>query len=175
MSKKLFLGFAPEPHNLAKLLRLQHELHPWLNRNAKPVAVANLHLTLAFLGQVPPTEMERLRKAVAKLHKPAFSLTLDRLRHWSGPKILCLSGEVADPGLAALASDSQRLCHELGLHCSEQAFIPHISLFRKVKQAPEPVPEPISLTPHKLHLYESLSAEDGVHYQIIESWELTSD
>ncbi|MDF5806787.1 2'-5' RNA ligase family protein [Pseudomonas aeruginosa] len=46
------------------------------------MATANLHLTLAFLGQVPSARLEALLDMAAAIEAAPFDLCLDRLLRW---------------------------------------------------------------------------------------------
>lgn len=51
----------------------------------RAVAAANLHLTLAFLGEVTAQKELALRKLAGRIVQPGFSMRLDDLGHWPRP------------------------------------------------------------------------------------------
>ncbi|OOE76420.1 RNA 2',3'-cyclic phosphodiesterase [Salinivibrio sp. ML290] len=92
----------------------------------------NLHLTLAFLGDVPDAYIPRLQATVQDLQLPAFSITASTVEVWAQPRIVCAT--LASPPQALLA-----LAHHLQTvpvwpaKADSHAFTPHITLRRGVK------------------------------------------
>ncbi|TVL13984.1 RNA 2',3'-cyclic phosphodiesterase [Shewanella algae] len=175
--KRLFLGFAPTMAERASLLTLQQACEQTDEPSApglKKVIEANLHLTLAFLGQVTAEQHGDLLAAIPGLPLKRFRVRLEHLCFWPGPKILCLAGTAEDPALMALAGAAQQLATNLGLHNSEYDYRPHITLMRRAGNLPklEHIPT-LDLTPSELQLYESLSTPTGVEYRILASWPLS--
>ena len=175
--KRLFLGFAPTAAERASLLKLQQACKQADEPSAlglKKVTEANLHLTLAFLGQVTAEQLEDLLAAIPGLPLKRFRVRLEHLCFWPGPKILCLAGIAEEPALMALAGAAQQLAAALGLHSSEYDYRPHITLMRRAGNLPklEDVPT-LDLPPSELQLYEALSTPTGVEYRILASWPLS--
>ncbi|MDK4774943.1 RNA 2',3'-cyclic phosphodiesterase, partial [Serratia marcescens] len=56
----------------------------------RPVVAANLHLTLAFLGEVTAQKELALRKLAGRIVQPGFSMRLDDLGHWPRPGVVWL-------------------------------------------------------------------------------------
>lgn len=175
--KRLFLGFSPAAAERASLLKLQQACEQAYEPSApglKKVTEANLHLTLAFLGQVTAEQLGDLLAAIPGLPLKRFRLRLEHLCFWPGPKILCLAGIAEDPALMALAKAAQQLATNLELHSSEYDYRPHITLMRRANNLPELEHIPtLNLTPSELQLYESLSTPTGVEYRILASWPLS--
>ncbi|WP_039033102.1 MULTISPECIES: RNA 2',3'-cyclic phosphodiesterase [Shewanella] len=175
--KRLFLGFSPAAAERASLLKLQLACEQAYEPSApslKKVTEANLHLTLAFLGQVTAEQLEDLLAAIPGLPLKRFRVRLEHLCFWPEPKILCLAGIAEDPALMALAKAAQQLAAALGLHSSEYDYRPHITLMRRADNLPELEDVPtLDLTPSELQLYESLSTPTGVEYRILTSWPLS--
>ncbi|WP_412514347.1 RNA 2',3'-cyclic phosphodiesterase [Shewanella indica] len=175
--KRLFLGFSPAAAERASLLKLQLACEQAYEPSApslKKVTEANLHLTLAFLGQVTAEQLEDLLAAIPGLPLKRFRVRLEHLSFWPGPKILCLAGIAEDPALMALAKAAQQLATNLELHSSEYDYRPHITLMRRANNLPELEDVPtLDLTPSELQLYESLSTPTGVEYRILTSWPLS--
>ncbi len=69
----------------------------------RPVAAANLHLTLAFLGEVTAQKELALRKLAGRIVQPGFSMRLDDLGHWPRPGVVWLGTRRAPRGLLQLA------------------------------------------------------------------------
>jgi 2'-5' RNA ligase len=172
MTKKLFLGIALDKFQRQQIVQLQEYFPPEVRR----VPAANLHMTLAFFGQVSHKIQRRLEKGISALHKPKFSVTLNTLAYWKKPKILCVTGESTDKGLLQLAKDCQLLSAALDLPSSEHVFTAHITVARKAHQQPPSADElrqqPVVLKPEAIHLFESKSSDTGVEYRVLRSWPL---
>ncbi len=168
-TKRVFLGFSLNSAQTQQITAIQAQLA----YSVRLVPSANLHMTLAFLGAATPAQLKHLIDSVDKMSKPKFSVTLDNLVHWSKPKILCLKGDASDPALHLLAQDAQRIAAELGLHCSEHSFNPHITLSRKAKAEASGVNyQAIHLQPLQLQLFESYPGLNGVEYPTLHRWQL---
>ena len=128
--------------------------------------VSNHHITLAFLGEVPP---ERLSDAerILQRHAAAFpspTLTLEIADYFGKPDnaILILrvkSISTLDALHDALIAD----CAQSGLSVDSGPFSPHITLARHAKISPQTLaalaPAPLSFSPECAHVY--VSARDG--------------
>lgn len=93
----------------------------------------NLHMTLAFIGEVAPERLGEARDALMEVEAPAFQLTLtgpgrfareDGDVYWVGVK-RC-------PELTALAEQVTAKLREHGFELEERQFTPHITIARGV-------------------------------------------
>ncbi len=92
----------------------------------------NLHLTLAFLGEVEAAA--GAQEAVLSLDAPAFALTLAGSGAFGD---LLWAGIQNNGDLDRLAARVRRALEEHGLPYDRKPFRPHITLARRVR-APEP-------------------------------------
>lgn len=109
----------------AALLALQAGL-----RVGRIVPEDNLHLTLAFLGDIPDSQAFDLAEALHTATLPAASLALHGLDLF-GPKraaVLAAKGEGA--GLEALHAKVMRTAREAGIALPRRRFRPHVTLAR---------------------------------------------
>ncbi|WP_299011811.1 RNA 2',3'-cyclic phosphodiesterase [uncultured Shewanella sp.] len=172
-NKRVFLGFSLTEQQTRVISLLQSQLP----NNVRLVPKANLHMTLAFLGQISSHQLSQLNEQIELINKRTFKVTLNELAYWQKPNILCLKGVANDANLLQLANDTQWIAKKLNLHQSEYNYTPHITLCRKAKPTMEALINSISLSaltlnPTQLHLFESYSGEHGVKYPILESWKL---
>lgn len=136
---RLFFGLRP---SLVTRTRIYHHLAP-VRQAIRPVAWVpprNLHLTLAFLGEVPAAMLDGLQVAARRsaLAVDGFSLLFEQnttgaFPGWHHPKVIWLGVQPGD----ALKLLYQALWQELslmGFSPDTQGFHPHITLAR-VKQA----------------------------------------
>ncbi|HHV63880.1 MAG TPA: RNA 2',3'-cyclic phosphodiesterase [Peptococcaceae bacterium] len=93
----------------------------------------NLHLTLAFLGEVAPTRIESIKQAMDKVSGGQFTLSIRELGHFprSGGDIYWLGVE-KNSSLLKLHTE---LCRELkaaGFKLEGRGFKPHLTLGRQI-------------------------------------------
>lgn len=103
----------------------------------------NLHLTLAFIGEVPTPRVTDAKRALDKVSATPFTLTLEgsigRFVR-SGGDIYYANVEGGD-ALHSLAGAVKRELMAAGFTIEERAFRPHITLGREVN-----VPSPVSIS-----------------------------
>jgi 2'-5' RNA ligase len=98
------------------------------------VAPQNVHLTLKFLGDVSPANLERLSgalKAEAASHEK-FSITVSGLGAFPTqrrPRVIWI-GLDAPPGLAALQRGVDAAAVQLGYPMEDRPFSPHLTIGR---------------------------------------------
>jgi RNA 2',3'-cyclic 3'-phosphodiesterase len=140
---------------------------------ARLVASRNTHITLAFLGNVDEETTTAINRGANSVCMKSFSLTLDRLGWWKKPKIAWLAPTDYPPELPQLASELARLAKGCGVNLDERPYRPHLTLVRKLAQ---PLAgchvQPIFWNIKEFCLVESNSTEEGVKYQVKESWPL---
>ncbi len=93
----------------------------------------NLHLTLAFLGEISEVQAQDLAEALSLFHHPAIDLTLFGLDLFGGkrPDVLFIGGH--GDGLAHLHEKIAHLVREVGIALPRSRFRPHVTLARFAK------------------------------------------
>lgn len=164
---RLFVGVALNPAQQQQMAAVLATLPAGL----KPVPAENLHLTLRFLGQSSETQARALWAQLRATSLPVFSVRLEQLLCWPGPKVLCLAGEITDPALRDLDASISQAAASAGYPPSQHPLHPHLTLARGAKQFPQsPVTVPaLQVQPTELHLYQSVSTPAGVRYPILAS------
>lgn len=169
---RAFFGLSPDPTTKLAIEAWRNKAFPNFD---SPVAAANFHVTLAFLGQVLPKHLDHMFGLIDTM--PAikeFSVTLDHLGYWSKPKALWLGCEQTQPAHIILAKQLNKIAKTAGLTMPKDEYIAHLTLARKCKANP---PAPL-IAPHftwqasHFHLFESVSGPHGVSYIIRQSWPL---
>ena len=138
-------------------------------------APENLHLTLAFVGDVAPGSVATLcgiGRAVAAAAVP-FTLTLDRIGTFRGTGI-AWAGTTAVP--VALARMAQTLADALAAHeftIDRRAFQPHLTLARQCRRRCDVAPgAPIAWFANRIVLNVSEPAAGGPRYRAQDGWPL---
>lgn len=159
---------------------LQHSIVQWRADNfppetGRPIAAANLHLTLAFLGEVSHAKAQVLQQQAGRISQSGFNVTLDDIGHWPGSGVIWLGCKHPPRGLLQLAQLLRSQAARSGCYQAPLPFHPHVSLFRG---AIRPVAIP-ARTPNEnfqvdhFSLYESIYARGRTRYNMVQSWPLT--
>ena len=101
------------------------------------LAEEQLHLTLAFLGNIDAEPEQRLKDSLAELHVPSFNLRLCGVGMFRARRRATLWAGVQDgkEGLLALHGEIHRSLAEARIERIAASFHPHVTLAR-VKDAP---------------------------------------
>lgn len=140
----------------------------------------NLHLTLAFLGDIDEAESSL---AIAALEEACrgmgpVPLESDGLGKFGRPRDATLwLGLRQGPELMGLASDVREQLSARGLAFDGKPFLPHITLARRVRlprgELPDlPFPQPDEAT--AVTLFKSMLNGSGATYKTLHTVELTS-
>lgn len=164
------LFFALPADNLADAIIRWRDARPW---PGQAVPAANLHLTLAFLGEADEKQTHELMQQAAKLHCPPLTIELDGCGWFSRAKAAWIGPAQWPNELSVFARELQRLGSRLGLGNGEQHYHPHVTLSRKAAEAPQDSPAPrFTLLAREFCLYQSVSSEQGVRYEPLARWPL---
>ncbi|MFI8417888.1 RNA 2',3'-cyclic phosphodiesterase [Serratia sp. NPDC078593] len=142
--------------------------------DGRPIAAANLHLTLAFLGDVSAQKEAALTRLAGRISQTGFSITLDDLGHWPRSGVVWLGSKRAPRGLLQLADMLRSQAARSGCYQSPMPFHPHITLLRA---ATRPVALPSStpgwvMKAEHFSLYQSINENGRTRYQQLAQWTL---
>ncbi|TLX64359.1 RNA 2',3'-cyclic phosphodiesterase [Stutzerimonas nosocomialis] len=154
---------------------LRSVLSAWrdgLGLDGRPVAPANLHLTLAFLGSLPSTRLPQLRRIGAALQcHHRFELHLQRLEQWKHG-LTVLMPDAPPQALLELQRDlGQRLVAQ-GLAQDNPDFRPHVTLFRQAAPIARHPQVSLRWPAERVVLCLSENLPGGVRYREMDSWPL---
>ena len=121
---RLFIAINLSEPMRAALVRAQNELHDHGVRGSY-TPEENLHLTLAFLGEVP--DAGPVLEALSPVSFTAFELCLEGMGRFGD---LCWAGIRESAPLAALARRVRHALAESGVPFDRKRFSPHITLLR---------------------------------------------
>ncbi len=137
----------------------------------RPTRCATIHLTLAFIGDVPLDRLVDLERAARKVRAEAFDLTLDQFGLWRHNRIFWGGCSVVPPALADLASALSVALQAAGFDVADgrRNFFPHVTLVRKVKALDVPLPPGQTLPWRctKFVLVRSDLSDSGASYQVL--------
>ena len=164
---RLFFALWPDSALREQFVAVQTSKRVGDGRRIEP---ANLHLTLAFLGNISADHVALVRRAAAQLAFEPFSLILDRLGWWRRAGILWLGPLAWPPFLDALVADLWDELEACGLQQEPRRFKPHVTLVRRCRKArPGPI-APIIWSVTEFVLVESVSVPAGVSYRVLDRW-----
>jgi RNA 2',3'-cyclic 3'-phosphodiesterase len=139
---------------------------------ARPVARESLHVTLAFLGSRPETEVPAIGRELAAAAAGAARIVLEAVRYRETRSVGMVV--LADEGGAAtgLAGDLGARLKRLGVYRPERRpWLPHVTVAR-FRERPGLAPPPPALGrvgPSDAAVYSSVLRPSGAQYEVLES------
>lgn len=159
--------------------------------SADPARSAPEHLTLAFLGEVPPEKLPHVEAAVEESvrERRAFDLVLDGVGAFPSPTRPRVVWVGATTGAVELGDAAERLAAALeraGFPRERSGFVPHLTLFRvrspaqhrralALLRGDEPAPPARTVRVQELVLKESTLTPNGAVHRTIRSFPLVRD
>lgn len=132
----------------------------------RAVPAPNLHATLAFLGEVPPSRIDALIDLTTRLARPRFDLLLDHVGCFRRARIVYAGASAVAPELAGLAADLAAALADAGFPAERRPYVPHVTLLRDARGAPA-APGFVPVMWHVRHivLAESVRGASGPVYR----------
>ncbi|MCA8888356.1 MAG: RNA 2',3'-cyclic phosphodiesterase [Parvularculaceae bacterium] len=144
----------------------------------------NMHLTLAFIGETDRHGLSEIDSALQSISARGFDLRLSGCDFFGDRKPRALwVGAAANPALSHVHAKVETALRRVGLDLERRKFTPHVTIayLKGVSQneaasfcamhglftvGPFPV--------DAFHLYESRLGSEGAHYEILETYSLSS-
>lgn len=174
---RVFMGIELEPATALAIA-------DWRDRQfapgARPVPVANFHITLAFAGELSLARVDELCLAVDEWvmgsQPPGGTLYLDQTGYWPTPGLYWLGPSRWPEALDEQARKLRHLVAAAGARRERKRFQPHITLFRRCEQAPPMPASPpeFEFVYRDIALFESRAIRDGVSYHVLQDWPLAA-
>ncbi|MBK8958875.1 MAG: RNA 2',3'-cyclic phosphodiesterase [Proteobacteria bacterium] len=140
-------------------------------RDGRPLARADLHLTLAFVGEVPEERVGELGAMAAALDMPGFDLMLVAAGWWRRSRVAWLAPDVVPIPLQRLAAALRRGA-ELPV-VDAGSFRPHVTVARGVRRPPGLLASfSVPWQVRDFALVSSNSQGPGPHYRCLAQWPL---
>lgn len=172
--RRLFLALWPDDGLRGRLRDLLERELPV--RSGRPEPVANLHITLVFIGDVAGDRVSAIEQAVASVPGAAFELSLERVGYWERPRILWLGPREVPAVLFSLVRDLRVALETCGIPPETRPYLPHMTLARKVLRLPPAVAiEPLRWAVGAYSLMESVPCEGRSAYRELARWPLRSN
>ena len=160
--------------------KIQRQIVRWRAENfpddaGRPVAAANMHITLAFLGEVSADKQAALAKLAGRIRQPGFPLHLDDAGQWLRSRVVWLGTRQPPRGMLQLANMLRAQAARSGCYQSPQPFHPHLTLLRNTAHA-VPIPAPgfhWEIPVSEFVLYESNFINGRTRYTPLQRWTLS--
>ena len=160
---RLFTALWPDATVRARLVALR-DAWRW-PPGARPVADANLHATLHFIGGFRRDRVEALRHVLDTVAIEPVHLELAGTDVWRGGIAVALFG--AETGLLALQERLGAVLLELGVSIDPRPYRPHVTLARRASRAQPPAALPaLAWRANGFALVES----QGGGYEVVATW-----
>lgn len=144
-----------------------------LEGRARRVPARNLHVTLAFIGEVPSARMAAITEVADRITGARFELELNQMETLPGSNVLCMTTDRPPAALLGLADELRSGLREQGFKMEDRAFRAHVTLARDVRRR-----QPVMRIP-SLHwqvgefvLVESQRGRAGSEYAMVQRWPL---
>ncbi|MCW5603551.1 MAG: RNA 2',3'-cyclic phosphodiesterase [Burkholderiales bacterium] len=142
----------------------------------RATAVRNLHLTLAFLGDVPVVRLPELHVLGASIRAPRFDLHVDALGYWRHNRIVWAGVSVFPPALSVLVEQLTAGLKSAGFRCEDRSYVPHVTLVRDARTGPRTVRAPdAEWAVSDFALVRSARGKGAMRYEVLRRWRLRSD
>ncbi len=133
------------------------------------MATENLHVTLAFLGELTAPQVSAVISCCHPL--PArFRIKLDRLGFWQNRGLVWIGAREADPEFTQFVEDLRHRLRRLGFRIDQRLFVPHITLLRKARRRPRIALNGLEWTIDEYTLSASELRTDGARYSVLNRW-----
>lgn len=153
---------------LDEIARAWHREFP----RARRMRSANLHLTLAFIGEIDAETAHRVAATLARSTWTAVPWRIDRIGVFDRARVLW-AGSGDDPQLTETAARVRALLDDLRVRYDRKPFAPHVTLLRNLPRAAHGTAQvlapAIDWPTQRPVLLQSLHAEDGTRYAAVEA------
>ena len=170
---RLFFALAPDAGAREALAELAREVAQ--DTGGRAPRAENLHLTLAFLGNVAPRrirELDAIGATTAAAAEP-FVLTLDAVGAFRAAGIAWAGTEAVPAELQRMFERLRSLLRAAGFSTERRAFAAHVTLARRcVRALPGGRPAPVAWRVDAIDLMASQTLPDGPRYRRLSSWPL---
>jgi RNA 2',3'-cyclic 3'-phosphodiesterase len=179
---RLFVAIDIAPHIRSTIAAFIEEFRPCAPQS-KWVRVEAMHITLKFLGEMPPSRLSAVESALASIRSDKL-LTLEFrgfgfFPNEKHPRVFWIGMECS-PNLKTLAMSIDQSLHKLGLTLEQRAYTPHLTLARfNAPGLPPKLADATrentgryfgSFTTNQFHLLESKLKSTGAEYTTLHSF-----
>lgn len=129
---RLFISINFDNSTIDNILSVQSRLSDYAHNRGNFTRPENLHLTLAFLGEVPADQIDTVKQAMDALTVHDMKLNFNHIGCFRKDSELWWIGIDNNPTLTGLQRALIRNLKEVGLRPDDKKFRPHITLAREL-------------------------------------------
>ena len=166
---RLFFALWPDDAVRAQLACWSRELRAVCG--GRPTRAENLHVTLAFLGNVEDARVAEAERAASEVAPRAVSLVLDQPGYWKGNRIAWAGASTVPAELNAFVAELRSALARSHIDFDSKAFVSHVTLLRDARE-PQAMPalDPIEWRLDGFALVRSVTLPGGSRYEVLSSW-----
>ena len=169
---RVFFAIKPDDAALEQLTYFAHHLAT--TYGGKYVKKTNIHLTLAFLGEIAIDQLAILRHIMSNVTAQAFYFSISKIGYWKQNQIIFAETSSCAPELMVLVRNLRRILFVNGYTFDSRTYKPHITLVRKAKsdQCLFNLGTPIRWQVTEWMLIQSKKTDHSVNYIALDRWPL---
>jgi 2'-5' RNA ligase len=177
---RVFFGIFPDPETQMRIARLADGLD--LDGSPSRVPAQNYHMTLAFVGEVPASQLSTLLAIGGTQQSCGFTVRFDACEYWPEAKVVVLAAREVP---AALIRLWQRLHADLAGHKltskhrradAGERLRPHVTMARRVSRSPGlPATAAFACSMQSFSLIRSSTVGARSVYTVVDSWPLLDE
>ncbi len=168
---RAFFALMPDDSARARLAVMAGEVAR--RCRGRMVLSEHVHLTLAFIGDVPGEAIESLCVAGDKLSKDGAMLEFDLLGAWRASGVAWIAPSSIPPQVLALHDELATVLGGAGFTVDARPFRPHVTLARRCVSPPQRARcAPIPWRVDRLCLIGSVLRPEGPLHRELRSWPL---
>ena len=171
-STRCFLACWPDQHLSHELKNLADRMREQSGGRVTPQQ--NIHITLAFLGDLIPTQLQAVETCCPSL-PDVFTLTLDRIGYWRNKGIIWAGARNPDPGFIDFIEGLRYVLRRTGFRIDRRAFVPHLTLLRKAYKRPRLTLASRHWIIGEYQLVASGLSAEGSRYSTLKRWSIKVD
>jgi len=126
---RVFFALVPDPATQRALGVIARDVAA--HASGRAIVDANLHLTLAFIGDVAGEQIDTLRDIVVGLPRPTFALTLDRIGTFKHSELAWIAPSQVPMRLTDLESALAAALKKADFVLEARPFHAHVTLARR--------------------------------------------
>jgi 2'-5' RNA ligase len=166
---RLFFALWPDAATRAQLDEWGRVLHAV--SGGRRTRAANLHLTLAFIGDIDDARLADVEHAASAVDPAPFVLNIDAPGYWKHNRIVWAGANNEPDELHSLVAQLRGGLTRAAVPFDMKGFAAHITLLREARAlAPVPALDPIAWGISGFALVRSVSAAGGSAYQVHRAW-----
>lgn len=170
---RLFFALVPPPPLQRSLAMLATSVAQ--RAHGRPIAVENVHLTVAFIGAWPVEQLSKWIDAGARCAGAPIDVTLNRLGGFSRAGVAWIGTTGTPIALQQLANALAAELTNAGVAIEARAFAAHVTIARRCRGPfPNEFVGPYDWRADALSLMRSYTERDGARYVEVKRWPLRS-